>query len=677
MPTAPTERRLAAIMFTDIVGYTALMAESEAKGLRARERHRALVRPLVEKYHGESIEARGDESLSVFPTALDAVNCALAIEDELHSGTDLKLHIGIHLGDVVVRDGEVSGDGVNIASRICALSQDGGLCVSGEVYQSVRNQPDMEAVSLGEHELKNVGRPVAVYALGRPGTVSVTTPLTRMAAPMRYSIGAALVVALAAVGWWGWTRTTATPGPIRSIAVLPLENLSGDSGQDHITAGMHEALITSLARIGPELLVTSRTSVMQYEGTRKTIPEIAGELGVDGVIEGSALREGDRVRIAVQLIDARRDTHLWAQSYERSFESALALQREIARDVAVQTQLALSPEREQLLADTRPVDPEALDAYLLGRRLASTPLFSPTWMADHQASLVQFERAVKLDSDFAEGWAALAGARVVAGAVTLNLRSRGELPKAREAAQRALELDDRLAGAHATLGWVRLSYDWDFPGARRAFERALELSPSDPSAPHGSAMYLLLVEGRFDEALGVSERLLRVAPLDLFWRSGRFGLFFYAGQYERALEEVERLRELWPDFMTGGVAETYYLLGRDEEAYRAFLTVFEGCGAPCEPQREAIERGWAEAGWEGALRAFLDVVTGIEGHSRREIAMFYTYLGETDEAFAWLERGYRERDPGMVLLKADARMDPLRTDPRFDDLLRRIGFPES
>jgi len=160
------ERKLAAIMFTDIVGYTALMAESEEKGLRARERHRALVRPLVEKYHGESIEARGDESLSTFPTALDAVNCALAIQDQLQKDADLKLHLGIHLGDIVVQGGEVSGDGVNIASRICSLSEGGGLCISGEVYHSVRNQPNIDATPLGEHELKNVGRPVAVYALG-------------------------------------------------------------------------------------------------------------------------------------------------------------------------------------------------------------------------------------------------------------------------------------------------------------------------------------------------------------------------------------------------------------------------------------------------------------------------------------------------------------------------------
>ncbi len=160
MPPDPVERKLAAIMFTDIVGYTALMAESEEKGLRARERHRELVRPLVEQYHGESIEARGDESLSKFPTALDAVNCALAIETAARDDADLKLHVGIHLGDVVVQDGEVSGDGVNIASRICALSEGGGICVSDEVQHSIQNQENIESRSLGQHELKNVPRPV-------------------------------------------------------------------------------------------------------------------------------------------------------------------------------------------------------------------------------------------------------------------------------------------------------------------------------------------------------------------------------------------------------------------------------------------------------------------------------------------------------------------------------------
>ena len=517
MDPAGTERRLAAIMFTDIVGYTALMAESEAKGLRVREQHRELVRPLVEKYHGESIEARGDESLSVFPTALDAVNCALAIEDQVQSEADLKLHIGIHLGDVVVREGEVSGDGVNIASRICALSQDGGLCVSGEVYQSVRNQPDMEAVPLGEHELKNVGRPVAVYALGRPGAVSVRRlPTTRSRASL-YTV-AVLVVALAAVGWWALNRRAPTTGPIRSIAVLPLENL-GSPEHEYVADGVTDALIESLARVGPELRVISRTSVMQYKGRTKPAPEIADELGVEFLIEGTAQRQDDRVLIRVQLIEAREDAHLWAQSYERDLRDFFSVQREIARTVAGEIEIALKPEREPLLAATRPVDPEALDLYLRAVTLRGPVTFVASW---GPPAIELLERSVELDPDFADGWVALAEIRDLLGSLGLGAGSRDDLVKAREAAQRALELDEHLGSAHAVLGHVRLHLDRDFSGARSALERAVELSPSDPRALFSLAVYLRLVgSGKSPQAELLLERLLRVAPLDLYFRSRR------------------------------------------------------------------------------------------------------------------------------------------------------------
>ena len=305
----PTERRLAAIMFTDIVGYTALMAESEAKGLRVRERHRALVRPVVEQYHGESIEARGDESLSTFPTALDAVNCALAIEAAARDEAELKLHLGIHLGDVVVQDGEVSGDGVNIASRICALSEGGGICVSDEVQHSIQNQENVEAHSLGEHELKNVPRPVGVFSItgvaAPPRFIAAVQP-ARSPRTARWAFAGVVALFLGALGAWWLTGRAPDAGPVRSIAVLPFDNLSGDPEQEYFADGMTEALIANLARVRG-LRVISRTSTMAYRNSGKTLPQIARELDVDAVVEGSVLRAGERVRITAQLIQASSD----------------------------------------------------------------------------------------------------------------------------------------------------------------------------------------------------------------------------------------------------------------------------------------------------------------------------------------------------------------------------------
>jgi tetratricopeptide (TPR) repeat protein len=341
--------------------------------------------------------------------------------------------------------------------------------------------------------------------------------------------------------------------------------------------------------------------------------------------------------------------------------------------MAEQIRLELTTEERALLKVSRSVDPRSYDAYLRGLGLRGSPMLARVWAP---RTIDHFEQAVELDTNFAEGWAALAYTRALLGFAGFNVRYRTEFPKAREAAQRALEIDDRLGGAHASLGNVRLAYDWDFPGARRAYERALQLSPSDPSGIDGYAWYLLLVEGKSEEALDLSERLLRIAPFDLYWRSQRVSHFYMARQYERALEEVERTRLLDRDFQHDQVSWSYAKLGQIDEAHRAEVALNEQCGSLCERRKEVLKRGWAEGGWEGSLRAWLEVAINIEGFSPWMIASQFSWIGATDEALTWLERGHRDRDPFMILTRADPSMDPLRSDPRYHDLLRRIGFPE-
>jgi tetratricopeptide (TPR) repeat protein len=436
---------------------------------------------------------------------------------------------------------------------------------------------------------------------------------------------------------------------------------------------MTEAVISEFARLGA-LNVISRTSVMRYKESDKSLPEIARELNVQGIVEGSVFRAGDRVRITLQLIDARNDLHLWAQTYERDLSDVLALQSDVARAVTEQIQLELTPEEQGVLSTSRTVDPQAYDAYLRGLQLRGHGLVAD-WAPK---AIEQFGRAVELDPNFAEAYTALADAHDWLATAGWNVQYHAEFAKAREAAERALALDGHLGSAHAVLGAVRLNHAWDFPGARRAYERAVQLSPSDPTTLNNYIWYLLIV-GRSEEALRVMERLLHVAPFDFFYQRLRPRNFMYAREFERALDEFDRLREMDPDFVGIAYLDAAWVLGklgRTEESFHTYIAFYDGCGAPCDWMREASERGWAEDGMDGSMRSWLRVATSIDGFSSWNIAQVYATLGEADEALGWLERAYEERDPLMIILKAHPAFDPLRSDPRFQDLLRRIGFPE-
>ena len=381
------------------------------------------------------------------------------------------------------------------------------------------------------------------------------------------------------------------------------------------------------------------------------------------------------MRITAQLIDARSDTHLWSGRYDRELSDVLVLQSDVARAVAKQVRLELTPSEQAALEGSRPVDPQAHDEYLRALHLMGSGGLAR--VAGGRA-IEHLQRAVELDPGFAEGHAQLARGHVWLAMYAFSTEKTVDLRKAREAAQRALELDDRQGHAYASLGMVRFVQDWDFPGASPLFERAVELAPSDPYVLESYAHYLSAV-GRSEEALGISERLLRIAPLDLHWRARCGYWFFFTRRYDRALEEGLRIKEMDPDFGATYLVlyQVYLSLGRLDDAHRALITYYEKCGPPCDMLREALERGWAKDGWEGALRNWLAAVAQIPGFSPFVIGIHYALLGEVDQAFAWLERGYRERDTAMTALKMFPRSDPLRSDPRFDDLLRRIGFPES
>jgi TolB-like protein/Tfp pilus assembly protein PilF len=661
-------------MFTDIVGYTAVMARDEEAGRRARDRHAAVVRSLVERCHGRWIEATGDESLSSFPSALDAVSCALAVQEALRNDPELRLRIGIHQGDVTFEGDRVSGDGVNVAARIRPLAEPRGVCVSDEVQHSLRGRTDLEFASLGERELKNVGRPVAVYAVGRPGTIAVG----RLAAVGRarrwrgYATAALALALLAGTAWWATDRWVASPGPIRSIAVLPLENLSGDPEQEYFVGGMHEALISSLARIGTGLRVISRTSVIQGDLEGKSIAEIASQLGVDAVIEGSALREGDQVRVTVQLIDARRDDHLWAKSYDREFSSALALTREISRSVAGQIRLVLSPERERMLADARPVDPQALDLYLSGAQHLSR-----VTVPDGRRAIELFEASIAADPSFARAHEGLARAYWFLMEDLWAISPDEALPKVREAASRALELDGTLAEAHAFLALWHWIMEFDWAEAEASFSRALALEPMNADVMNIFS-YFLQCSGRIQEGLRLMEQAVTADPANLVTRADFAWRLYRARRFARVVEEADQIVERDPGFARAYdlLGASYWILGDLETAHNAYRQYDKLSGRP-PWYLEAADRGYEQGGFKGSMKERLAAIRehddGSISHGVR--AAIACVAEEPEEALFELNHAVRRRNPSILMMGTWPLYDCVRSDPRFQDLLRKINWP--
>jgi TolB-like protein/Flp pilus assembly protein TadD len=459
-------------------------------------------------------------------------------------------------------------------------------------------------------------------------------------------------------------------GRIASIAVLPLENLSRDSDQEYFADGMTEALITSLAKISA-LQVISRTSAMHYKGVRRPLREIARELQVDGIVEGTVLRYGDRVRISAQLINASSDTHLWAESYERDLRDILALQSEVARAIARKIQITLTPLEQAQLGPARAVDPEAYQLYLKGRHYWNKR--SPD--ADKKG-VECFQRAIEKDPTYSAAYASLADCAAVAGFWGFVPPEEG-FGRAKSIAQKALEIDET-AEAHAVLGWALLHYDFDFPASEREFRRSIEINPAHASGAQWYAMYLTLT-GQTTKATVEINRALRLDPLSMIINITFAWIWYVMHQYGEALDQCERTIELDPNFppahyITGIICEKMGLYSR------AISELQEANRLSGKPISYVAQLGstYGSAGRVDEAERILDQLQELS--QRRYVmpyyfAMIYTALSKSDEAFYWLERACQERAAWAVFSKTDPRLDTLRPDPRFDKLLERLNFP--
>jgi TolB-like protein/Tfp pilus assembly protein PilF len=487
--------------------------------------------------------------------------------------------------------------------------------------------------------------------------------------------GAGLLVALLAValgphliGLWNQLFSRAGPASIESIAVLPLRNLSGDPEQEYFADAMTEGLITNLAKIGA-LKVISRSGAMRYKGANLSSVEIAKELRVDALVEGSAQRVGDSVRIMAQLINPETEQALWAESYERELENVLVLQGEVARAIARKVQVVLTPEEAKRLAGARMVNPGAYEAYLKGQ--FHWHKLTPQ---DLDAALRYFELALKEDPDYALPYA---GISIVWAARTyMGVSTREALPKMREAATRCIELDGTLPQGHHRLASIATWFEWDWAGAEPEWRRALELDPNYADARVFFGLFLTAM-GRHDEARAQIERGLELDPLSPMFQTYLGIALFRARRFDEAIAQFRKGQSLDPHFADahGGLWHALHQEGVYEEALAEAKEFYATIGDP--EAAEALARGDAEAGYPRAMSMAAETLVARSNlaYSLR-IARLYSYGGEKDRALEWLEKAYEERVQDMIYLRVSPTWDPLRDDPRFQDLVRRMNFPE-
>ncbi len=458
-------------------------------------------------------------------------------------------------------------------------------------------------------------------------------------------------------------------GAIQSLVVLPLDDHCEDAGHEYFADGMTEALITTLAKI-KALRVISRTTAMQYRGARKPLPQIARELNVAAVIEGSVLRAGNRVRIAVQLINALTDQHLWAESYERDFRDILILQADIARQVAEEIWIFLTPEERTSLGTARPVNPEAHELHLKARFF-----WNKRTEEGVRKALVHFRRAIDIDPLYARGYAGLADCYNILG-YYCELSPGDAYPKARAAATKSLELDEHLAEAHAALGVVKRDYEWDWEGAEIDFQRAMELNPGYVEAYHWHST-LLCMRGRPAESIQEKEKALSMDPLSVVILTDVARMFYFSRIYDQAVVRYRAALDLDPSFVAAhiGLARVYEQQGRFDLAIPELKTSVRL--APDSALAFArLGQGFAVAGnIDEAQKAIgqLKALSAQRYVSPYHIASILAAMRSWDEAFEWFEQAYQERSISLGYLNIEPQLDELHSDPRFQALVRKVG----
>jgi len=648
-PIMSQSRQLAAIMFTDIVGYTALMGDDEERAFELLNKNRLLQKPLIEQYGGKWIKELGDGVLATFSTVTDGVNCACSIIKGCKSVNGLQLRIGIHHAEVVFENGDVFGDGVNIASRLQSIAPIGGICISETVRNNVANRKEIKTRFIREETLKHVKEPIRIYEV-------VIDDADTPQPPIRLAYKQVMKII-----------------PKKSIAVLPLINISNDPEQEYFSDGLAEEILNSLSHI-KDLKVAGRTSSFQFKGKNIDLREIGDKLGVGTVLEGSVRKQGNKLRITAQLINVEDGFHLWSEKYDRNIDDIFAIQDEIALAITENLKVILLEKEKAIITKSLTQNTEAYEFYLKGRFYLNKRFLLQ--------SLEQFKKAVEIDPDFAKAYAGLADAYIILGFYNF-LPAKEAMPKAKQAADVAIQMDDSLCEPYCSLGMYYASYEWNWKQAKHNFLKSIQLnSRYIQSQVWFGHYYLSWIEGKFEEGIRHLDIAIELEPNNAMIYVNKYAAVFTMGKFEEAFQIAKLGYEMDTDSLIGtrilGLAYLYKKQYAEAIEYLELASNISNHAAFI--QIDLINLYTSIGSLEKARTVMEDLKLKLkEGKYVSLCIMSFAsgFLGDIDDAINWLERAYEEHDAYLCILQYYPWVPVrLRQDSRFQSFLSKMNFPQ-
>ena len=664
-------RQLAAIMFTDIVGYTAMMQQNEEKAVAVIKHYNSVLDKWVSHFKGQVLNYYGDGSLCIFSSATDAVNCSLAVQKDLKSEPVVPLRIGLHIGEVFFEDAKALGDGVNVASRVQSLGQENTILVSEEIYDKIKNNPSIITKSLGHFDFKNVGKSMEVFALTNEGLFvpqrkKMQGKLKKKNVQRRNIIAALSLLVIIAAIFFIYKSSFNKNDKVsdKSIAVLPFADMSAAKDQEYFSDGLSEELLNLLSKI-PELKVIGRTSSFSFKGKNEDLRVIGEKLGVAHILEGSVQKEGNKIRVTAQLIKAIDGTHLWSQKYDRDLKGIFELQDEIAADVVQQLKLKLLAVPSAKVSGTGNV--EAYNLILQGN------YFYDRLDQESVAKAVDFyKQALAVDSTNARAWEKLADAVSRQAWQNYIDRDLGR-EQAKQAALKSIALDKDLAEGYVELGDHYLYYEFNWKAAEENYLKALKLAPDNPDILYSLGGGLYFATGRWDDAIKNMKRCIELDPLKPLSHLNLGNILSHAGRFDEAIIYFKRALELNPQFQRAHLysGRNFLLSGKNDLALKEMrqenLEVFRTFGMALAYHAMGKKKESDEA-----LKTFTEK---FQKEWNYLLAELYAYRGENDKAFMWLENAYQAKDGWLVFLKGDPLLKNLQGDNRYKAFLKKMNLP--